>query len=81
MPTALRQWSYRVYFFSSDLDEPTHVHVDRDDKSAKFWLGPIVLARNVRFSQVELRRIARMLQSHEPELMEAWNDHRRHVGR
>ena len=29
---------------------PPHVHVDRDRKSAKFWLAPIGLARNVRFS-------------------------------
>ena len=28
------------------------MHVDRDDASAKFWLGPVALARNYGFSAV-----------------------------
>lgn len=36
MPTVLREGPYRVYFVSHDLREPPHVHVDRDDCSAKF---------------------------------------------
>jgi hypothetical protein len=30
--------------------------VDRDDQSAKFWLGPVALARNLGFGAPELRR-------------------------
>ena len=30
---------YRLYFYSHEPNEPPHVHVDRDDQSAKFWLG------------------------------------------
>ena len=56
MPTILRVGPYRLYFFSHDAGEPAHVHVDRDNKSAKFWLGPARLARNVDFSRPELRR-------------------------
>ncbi|MGB2611765.1 MAG: DUF4160 domain-containing protein [Isosphaeraceae bacterium] len=37
--------------------EPPHVHVDRDDLSAKFWLQPLGLARNFGFSPKELGRI------------------------
>src|SRR6266571_6095600 len=37
MPTVLRRGPYRIYFVSHDLNEPPHVHVDRDDQSAKFW--------------------------------------------
>jgi Protein of unknown function (DUF2442)/Domain of unknown function (DUF4160) len=29
-----------VYFYSHEPNEPAHVHVDRDDQSAKFWLKP-----------------------------------------
>jgi hypothetical protein len=28
---------YRLYFHSHEPNEPPHVHVDRDDQSAKFW--------------------------------------------
>ena len=43
------------YFHSHEPNEPPHVHVDRDDQSAKFWLSPVALARNLGFSPVELR--------------------------
>jgi hypothetical protein len=31
---------YRFFSFSSDRGEPIHVHVERERKTAKFWLGP-----------------------------------------
>ena len=55
MPTVLRTGPYRFYFYSHEPNEPPHVHVDRDDLSAKFWLRPIGLARNFGFSPKELR--------------------------
>ena len=55
MPTVLREGPYRVYFISHDTTEPPHVHVDRDDLSAKFWLNPVSLAANYGFSPRELR--------------------------
>jgi hypothetical protein len=64
---------YRVYFFSHEPNEPPHVHVDRDDQSAKFWLRPVGLALNLGFSPVELRRIQQMLRENENDLMEKWN--------
>lgn len=73
MPTVLRSGPYRVYFVSHDLKEPPHVHVDRDDPSAKFWLAPVTLARNLGFSAVELRRVERLVVEHEARLVEAWN--------
>ena len=50
MPTVLRDGPYRFYFYSHELNEPPHVHIDRDDLSAKFWLEPVSLARNLRFN-------------------------------
>jgi len=41
MPTVLRSGPYR--FYAGDRDEPKHVHVERDEKTAKFWLDPIRL--------------------------------------
>ena len=64
----------RVYFHSHEPNDPPHVHVDRDDLSAKFWIGPVALARNLGFSPAELRRVQRILVEHEHELLEAWHD-------
>ena len=49
MPTVLRSGSYRFYFYSHEPNEPPHIHVDRDDLSAKFWLHPVQLERNFGF--------------------------------
>jgi hypothetical protein len=75
MPTVLRVGPYRIYFYSHEPNEPPHVHIDRDDQSVKFWIGPVALARNLGFSPNELRRIERILVEHEQELLEAWNDY------
>ena len=75
MPTVLRSGPYRVYFVSHDIDEPPHVHVDRDDQSARFWLAPVALARNIGFTAVELRHIQRLIEEHEHRLLEAWDDY------
>ena len=72
MPTVLREGPYRVYFFSHEENESSHVRVDRERFSAKFWLQPVSLARNLGFSAVELRRIMSMLEEHRSELLEAW---------
>ena len=75
MPTVLRVGPYRFYFYSHDLShEPAHVHVDRDDLSAKFWLSPVALARNLGFVASELRRIERIVQDHQAQLLEKWDE-------
>jgi hypothetical protein len=43
MPTVLTVGPYRFFFYAGDRDEPLHVHVEREDKVAKFWLDPIRL--------------------------------------
>ena len=75
MPTVFRSGPYRVYFHSHEPNEPPHVHVDRDDSSAKFWMRPVALARNLGFRPAELRRIARLVAEHEASLMEAWDEY------
>ena len=75
MLTVLREGPYRVYFHSHEPNEPPHVHVDRDDRSAKFWLDPVALARNRAFADHELRRIRQLVQSRRHRLLEAWNEY------
>ena len=64
-----------MYFYSHEPNEPPHVHVDRDDDSAKFWLKPIRLALNLGFSPVELRRLQMLLTENENKLEEKWNEY------
>jgi hypothetical protein len=66
---------YKFYFVSFDCTEPSHIHVDRDDQSAKFWLDPVDLCRNYGFSARELRKIRALITEYHPRLMEVWNEH------
>ncbi len=73
MPTMLRIGPYRFYFYSHESTEPPHIHVDRDNLSAKFWLDPVQLARNIGFSPRDLRVIEKMVAEHQQELLEKWD--------
>ena len=75
MPTVLRVRSYRFFFYSSDRDEPPHVHVERDDNVAKFWLDPVRLQSTGGFSRVEINQIATLVSQHRIELLEVWNEY------
>ena len=66
---------YRFYFVSFDCAEPMHVHVERENKGCKYWLEPVSLARNHRFSPKELNRIRRTINGHLIKIMEAWHEH------
>ena len=74
MPTVLKSGPYRLYFYSSDGIEPPHVHVERDDSVAKFWIDPIRLASSRGFSRSELSEIERLVTMHRTQLLEAWRD-------
>jgi hypothetical protein len=71
-PVILRVGPYRLYFYSHEPNEPPHVHVDRDEESAKFWLSPVGLAYNLGFSPNELRRIEAIVTENQQLLLEAW---------
>ena len=74
MPTAMRSGPYRLYFYSNERREPAHIHVDRDEDSAKFWLDPVSLARNLGFSPRELGTIEAIVLGNQGALLEAWHE-------
>ena len=73
MPTALRIGPYRFFFYAGDRDEPQHIHVERNDKIAKFWLDPIRMQSSGGFSRAELGRIQKIIQENQIIIVEAWN--------
>jgi hypothetical protein len=75
MPTVLRIGRYRFYFFSNEGQEPPHIHVKAGSDEAKFWLDPVSLAANHGFRGHELNEIQDLVDQHQTELLEAWNDY------
>jgi hypothetical protein len=73
MPSVLLNGPYRFYFYSHEPNEPPHIHVDRDNLSAKFWINPVSLARNLGFSARELRQIETLVEQNKMKFLESWN--------
>lgn len=75
MPTVLRAGSYRFFFYAGDREKPTHVHIEREDKVAKFWLDPIRLQESGGFSRMEIVRLHKLVIEYENSLLEAWDEY------
>jgi hypothetical protein len=74
MPTLLTVGSYRCFCYAGDRNEPPHVHVERDNCEAKFWLEPVRLQRNNGFSRKEINRIEKIVTEHQAQLLGGWHD-------
>jgi len=74
MPTVLRVGPFRFFFYAGDGGEPPHVHVERDDSEAKFWLDPIRLERSHDFNRKDVNRIRKLVEQHREQLLESWNE-------
>ena len=75
MPTVAKIGPYRLFFYAGDRDEPAHIHVEREDKVAKFWLDPIRLQRSGGFSRRDIGRIQKVLRARHDELLKSWNEY------
>jgi hypothetical protein len=53
-----------------------HVHVYSERGEAKFWLRPrIELARNFGMSASQIRAAQTLIEEHENEICDAWQEH------
>ena len=69
----MRVGPYRFFFYASDRAEPRHIHVERDDNVAKFWLEPVRLERSGGFSRREINRIQHVVERNIEALLRSWN--------
>jgi hypothetical protein len=79
MPTVLVVEGYRFFFFSNEGFEPPHIHVEKGDSHAKWWLEqPPQLAYSEGFSPSQLRRMRELVAEHHDEFNEAWHEYFHH---
>ena len=64
---------YRFYFYGHEPNEPPHVHVDARGCTAKFWLRPVTLARNIGFTPKELAELMARVRQRQAAFEEAWH--------
>ena len=73
VPTVLKVGSARLFFYANETNEAPHVHVQTPHGKAKFWLRPVRIAGASELSAHELRRLARIVETHENDLWKAWH--------
>lgn len=75
MPTVLRYRGKRFFFFSLEGTEPPHIHVERGECYAKFWLDPVSLAHSRGFRNYEIVEIKRIIEKNKTLFEEKWHGH------
>ena len=74
MPTVAYINGYRRYFVSFDGSEPIHVHVRKENRSAKVWVETLALAWSD-FAPHENAEILRIVQENDPLIRQKWHEH------
>ena len=74
MPTVFRSGGYRFFFYSSDRDEPPHIHVEHGGHTAKVWLSPIRLDSSHGFTRTELNGLVSIVTMNQARLSGSWNE-------
>ncbi len=80
MPTVLRLKGFRFFFFSNDISEPVHIHVESGDKYAKFWLEPVQLAKSAGYNARELTEIRKIIIENTGVLRRRWDEYFSNAG-
>ncbi len=77
MPTVFRERGFKFFFYSNEGSprEPVHVHVEKDDVEAKFWLRPEVkVAYNDGYDARVLRDLLGVVEANTDRIERAWNE-------
>ena len=77
MPTVFYERGYRFFFYSNEGSprEPLHIHVEKDNNEAKFWLHPDVrVAYNDGFDSRTLRLLSGIVEANRERIERAWNE-------
>ena len=77
MPTIFRERSFRFFFYSNEGSprEQVHIHVEKDDMEAKFWLEPVVrVAYNDGYDARVLRQLLEIVEANRDLIERVWNE-------
>ncbi len=75
MPTVFYFNGYRFFFFSNENDEPIHIHVEKAESSAKYWLNPFEEVYSYGFKAKQRKEIRATIELRINELKKAWHEH------
>jgi uncharacterized protein YecE (DUF72 family) len=74
MPTIFIN-GYKFRFYSSDVNEPPHVHVIKAEQVAKIRLKSLEVEYNHGYNKAELNRVLKLTEQNKAKLLEAWHEY------
>ena len=81
MPKVFSWRGYRFHFFSNEGDplKPCHIHVQKGNNRAKFWLDPYIsLEYNYGYTSKELNRFHKIIEENEELIRRKWDEYFNH---
>ncbi|HTB32084.1 MAG TPA: DUF4160 domain-containing protein [Bacteroidia bacterium] len=76
MPTVFYRNGFRFYFWSEEGNEPAHIHINKGNGTAKYWLAPKIECEfTYGFKLSEERYIRETIQKEYKTLIAAWNEY------
>ena len=76
MPTILIVNGFRFYFYSNENDEPIHIHIEKAEGNAKYWLEPELQEEySYGFKAKQRKEIEQIISENKNELITAWNEY------
>jgi Domain of unknown function (DUF4160) len=75
MPTILRLFGWRFYFYSDEGTEPPHIHIATYGGECKYWLSPVRLDKSENVKPSDMRKIEITLMENENFILEKWNEY------
>jgi hypothetical protein len=78
MPVVFRERGFRFFFYSNEGSprEPVHIHVEKDNVEAKFWLNPEVrVAYNDGYDARALRELLAIVEGNRRRIEREWNEY------
>ena len=79
MPTILFIYGWRLFFYSNESNEPIHIHVQKGDIEAKYWLLieeiEIIEAFSYNFTPASKKVIKKIIYQHFDLIVSEWSKH------
>ncbi|CAM3325154.1 DUF4160 domain-containing protein [Aequorivita lipolytica] len=74
MPTIFNQKGYRFFFYSNE-HLPIHIHIEKDNKTAKFEILPTLLIKSKKFNASEIKEVRNLVEENSELIKNKWNEY------
>jgi len=74
MPTILKIKGYRFFFYSNE-HIPIHIHIEKNEGTAKFTLTPVELIKSKKVTASEIHEMRKLVIKNVEFLKQKWNEY------